>query len=381
MRLFNKIKGKAMISAAVLVVSLCGCSKEDIAETADPRNSYITNITAEKGFEQYVDKDYFTENFSKITYDGIEFQLPMRVSEFEALGFEIGDFDVDVLKPKEKECVRLLKNGNPTNAIWAINNSDTDADPNDCYVYSFEYSPADAPEATFYADITKDTKEEYVRKFMGEDGDTYKLCGNSYDDYIQVDFSDSEVRKIIVQTDPSYIRDYSANVRSANKRGNITEDFREHYNEITIDGKTLKFPISTKEFKEAGFDIQSMYRDEIYFKGERVSGTATYGDDKFFTIYASQNITDDGKVHVDDGDIMSITWDRMPADGVDISFYGGITPDSTRDEVKAVLEESSADDDGAIYKAYLDEDERQGMEVLFIGDELTTVSIYTEYNN
>lgn len=118
---------------------------------------------------------------------------------------------------------------------------------------------------------------------------------------------------------------------------------------------------------------------EIYCKGERVSGAAVYGDDKFFTIYASQNITDDRNVHVDDGDIISIAWDRGPAGGVDISFYGGITPDSTRDEVKAVLEESSADDEGAIYKVYLDEDERQGMEVMFIGDELTTVTIYTEY--
>lgn len=372
-----KVSRKVVVT--MLVMSLCGCGKHDIVETSNYQDSYVGNITAEKGFEQYVDKDYFTENFSKITYNDIKFQLPMQVAEFEALGFEIGDFDVDALKPEEKECVRLLKNGNPTNAIWVINNSDTDAEPGDCYVYSFEYSPVDAPEATFYADITKDTEEEYVRKFMGKDGDTYKMYGESFSDFIQVDFSDSEVQKITVQTDPTYIRDYSANVRSANKRGKISEDFKEHYNEITIDGKTLKFPISTKEFKEAGFDIQSMYRDEIYCKGERVSGTAVYGDDKFFTIYASQNITDDSNVHVDDGDIISITWDRMPADGVDISFYGGITPDSTRDEVKAVLEESSADDEGAIYKVYLDEDERQGMEVMFIGDELTTVAIYTEY--
>lgn len=100
-----------------------------------------------------------------------------------------------------------------------------------------------------------------MRKFIGKDGDTYKIYGESFSDFIQVDFSDSEVQKITVQTDPTYIRDYSTNVHSANKRGKISEDFKEHYNEITIDGKTLKFPISTKEFKEAGFDIQSMYRD------------------------------------------------------------------------------------------------------------------------
>ena len=94
--------------------------------------------------------------------------------------------------------------------------------------------------------------------------------------------------------------------------------------------------------------------------------------------YASQNISDDS-VHVDDGDIISFTWDRAATDITDISFYGGITPDSTRDEVKAILEESVADADGALYKAYLDEDEHQGMEVLFIGDELVTVSLYPDY--
>lgn len=45
------------------------------------------------------------------------------------------------------------------------------------------------------------------------------------------------------------------------------------------------------------------------------------------------------------------------------------------------MEESIADDDGAIYKVYLDEDERQGMEVVFVGDKLSAVSIYTNYEN
>lgn len=70
----------------MLVMSLCGCGKHDVVETSNYRDSYIGNITAEKGFEQFTDSDYFVENFSKITYDGIQFQLPMRVAEFEALG-------------------------------------------------------------------------------------------------------------------------------------------------------------------------------------------------------------------------------------------------------------------------------------------------------
>ena len=382
MGLFNRIKSKAIISAAILTVSLCGCGKKDITETADPRDNYIKNIDAEEGFEEFVDEDYFMENFSKITYDGITFQLPMLLSEFKELGIEISDLDVDTLAPGESDYTFILRNGNSTsNSINIVNYSEEEAKPDDCYVYSFRYFPLDSPDAQFYAGITRDTEEEYVRNFMGADGDNYSIYCNFYDeDYIEVDFNDSEIQSVTVHTNPDYIKDNSTVIRSANKEGNISDDFREHYNEVTIEGKTLKFPISTKEFTDAGFEIQSMYRDMIYSKGERVSGTARYGEEStnFFAIYASQNISDDS-VHVDDGDIISFTWDRAATDITDISFYGGIAPDSTRDEVKAILEESVADADGALYKAYLDEDEHQGMEVLFIGDELVTVSLYTDY--
>ncbi len=382
MGLFNRIKCKAIISAAVLAVSLCGCGKKDITETADPRDSYIKNIDAKEGFEEYVDKDYFMENFSKITYDGITFQLPMLLSEFKELGIKVGDFDVDTLAPGESDYTFILRNGVSTsNSINIVNYSETEAEPDDCYVYGFRYFPLDSPDAQFYADITGDTEEKYVRNFMGADGDTYRIYSNFYDeDYIEVDFSDSEIQSITVHTNPNYIKDNSTVIRSANKEDNISDDFREHYDEVTIEGKTLKFPMSMKEFVDAGFWIQSTYVDRIYRK-ERIQGTACYGEEgsnNFFSIDVSQNISDN-IVSVEDGDIIDFTWDRAANNITDISFYGGITPDSTRDEVKAILEESIADEDGALYKAYLDEDECQGMEVIFVGDELTTVSLYTNY--
>lgn len=378
MRVFNKV------AIALLAVSLCGCGKKDIIETADPRDSYIKNIDVKEGFEEYVDKDYFTENFSKITYDGIAFQLPMLLSDFKKLGIEVSNFDVDTLDPGESDYTFILRNGDSTsNSINIVNHSDVAVKPDDCYVYSFNYFPLDSPDAQFYAGVTGDTEEKYVRNFMGADGDTYRIYSDSYNaDYFEVDFSDSEVMEITVYTNPHYIKDNSTVIRSANKEENISDDFREHYDEVTIEGKTLKFPMSVKEFTDAGFWIQSMYVDRLYRK-ERIHGDACYGGEgsnNYFSIHASQNISDD-IVAVEDGDIIDFTWDRAANNITDISFYGGITPNSTRDEVKAVLEESIADDDGAIYKVYLDEDERQGMEVVFVGDELSAVSIYTNYEN
>lgn len=163
------------------------------------------------------------------------------------------------------------------------------------------------------------------------------------------------------------------------KNSSISEDFKEHYNEITIDGKTLKLPISYKEFVDAGFDVQSTYLDTIY-KRERTGGSACWkeGENSFFAVEISQNRSDDD-IDIAEGDIMSFTWDRRSCGGQNVTFYGGINADSTREEVAALLNETYVDEDEAAYKLYLNENETMGIYVLFLGDELTTVSLYTDY--
>lgn len=163
------------------------------------------------------------------------------------------------------------------------------------------------------------------------------------------------------------------------KNSSISEDFKEHYNEITIDGKTLKLPISYKEFVDAGFDVQSTYLDTIY-KRERTGGSACWkeGENSFFAVEISQNRSDDD-IDITKGDIVSFTWDRMSWGGQNVTFYGGINAESTREEVAAVLEEISSDEESASYEIFLDEDKTMGIYVLFLGDELTTVNLYTNY--
>jgi len=167
-------------------------------------------------------------------------------------------------------------------------------------------------------------------------------------------------------------------VQEAENSG-ISEDFKEHYNEITIDGKTLKLPISYKEFVDAGFDVQSTYLDTIY-KRERTGGSACWkeGENSFFAVEISQNRSDDD-IDITKGDIVSFTWDRMSWGGQNVTFYGGINAESTREEVAAVLEEISSDEESASYEIFLDEDKTMGIYVLFLGDELTTVNLYTDY--
>lgn len=163
------------------------------------------------------------------------------------------------------------------------------------------------------------------------------------------------------------------------KNSSISEDFKEHYNEITIDGKTLKLPISYKEFVDAGFDVQSTYLDTIY-KRERTGGSACWkeGENSFFAVEISQNRSDDD-IDITKGDIVSFTWDRMSWGEQNVTFYGGINAESTREEVAAVLEEISSDEESASYEIFLDEDKTMGIYVLFLGDELTTVNLYTDY--
>lgn len=161
----------------------------------------------------------------------------------------------------------------------------------------------------------------------------------------------------------------------------VSQDFRDHFSEITIDGTTLQFPVSYKDFTAAGFEMQSVYREKVY-KGERINGSACWkdGESNFFAVDVSQN-SSDNSMDVTEGDIVSFTWDRMSYGGQDVTFYGGIHADSTREEVGAVLEEVTNDDSGASYELFLDEDRTMGLRVLFIGDELTTVNLYTDYAN
>ncbi len=163
------------------------------------------------------------------------------------------------------------------------------------------------------------------------------------------------------------------------KNSSISEDFKEHYNEITIDGKTLKLPISYKEFVDAGFKIQSVYRDAVY-KKEHINATACWenAESNFFAVDISQNKNDEA-IQVTEGDIVSFTWDRMSWGGQNVTFYGEINAESTREEVAAVLNEISSDENSASYELFLDENRMMGLRVLFLGDELTTVNLYTDY--
>lgn len=161
----------------------------------------------------------------------------------------------------------------------------------------------------------------------------------------------------------------------------VSQDFRDHFSEITINGTTLQFPISYKDFTAAGFEMQSTYKDVVH-RRQPIGGTACWkeGENNFFAVDISQNSSDD-KINVEDGDIVSFTWDRMSYGGQDVTFYGGIHADSTREEVGAVLEEIDSDDSSASYELFLDEDKTMGLYVLFLGDELTTVNLYTDYAN
>ena len=100
------------------------------------------------------------------------------------------------------------------------------------------------------------------------------------------------------------------------ENSSISEDFKEHYNEITIDGKTLKLPISYKEFVDAGFEMQSTYKDVVHRK-QPIGGTACWknGENNFFAVDINQNSSDE-KINVTEADITSFTWDIMSGGGV-----------------------------------------------------------------
>lgn len=153
------------------------------------------------------------------------------------------------------------------------------------------------------------------------------------------------------------------------------DEFSRHFSEITVEGKTLSIPASYEELKECGFEIKSVYRDVIN-PGEQISGELTHTsheNSRFSVIFAFKE--GEGQKKAEECEVVSFSIDADTIQGTDISFYGGISVESTREEAAALLEEVFADEESAQYNRFLDEKEHSGMDVYFYQDRLLTVTV------
>lgn len=159
------------------------------------------------------------------------------------------------------------------------------------------------------------------------------------------------------------------------------DDFSRHFSEITVDGKTLNIPATYEELKSCGFDIKSAYKDMVY-AGEEVNGELTHTaheNSSFAVIFAFKGDGEPKKI--EECEVVSFSIDADTMQDTDITFYGGISKESSREDAAALLDEDFADEESAQYQRFLDEKKYSGMDVYFYQDRLLTVHVnnYADY--
>lgn len=123
----------------------------------------------------------------------------------------------------------------------------------------------------------------------------------------------------------------------------LDANFKNHYNEVQIGETKVSLPCEYKTLEDLGFTCES---EEMINKGTP-SYLTLLKDGSSIKVHAANNQSD--AVSPSEAEVVSLLATREESEALGLSFYGGITFDSTEDEVKTVLEQMEAYDDGALY--------------------------------
>ena len=124
----------------------------------------------------------------------------------------------------------------------------------------------------------------------------------------------------------------------------LDENFKNHYNEVQIGDSKVSFPCDLETLEKLGFTCES---EELINKGTPSYLTLSK-DGSTIKVHAANNQSD--AVPVSEAEIVSLLATREDSEALGLSFYGGITFESTENEVKAVLGQMEAYDDGVLYR-------------------------------
>lgn len=287
--------------------------------------------------------------------DGVNYQIPMWFSEYEALGWEYegdknlklgyGDYDFDVF---EKDGVEIW--------VDVINYSINATEVKDCVVSSIEFDGDDIDENTvikFAKDIQfmVSTKEDIIAAY-GEPDDIYEGSYRTYfyyyseedvDYYLDVTFSfDNEtglfdgaefVNEVEVEgfdntlnpETPAFLDDYVA----PSSFGDTIYD-----TEISIDGYMYVLPCPVTEFYVNGYELSHYYEIDYIPAGQSFYCNLENGD-KNLTVYL-MNFSDYA-TDFDNCYVVSVSYDSSYDGEMAIEMAGGIKIGMTEDEFLKIL--------------------------------------------
>jgi len=161
-------------------------------------------------------------------------------------------------------------------------------------------------------------------------------------------------------------------------KSEISDDFKENFNKFKIDGVLVEVPSSYEDMESYGFVlIEDSLRD--YPVGSPADNHTQFGwktksNGSFKIVYT----INDGKIVLPMYECTTKAF-VVEADNIgstDIEFYGGITINSTEDEVAAILNKQLSDHQKIVYKTCFDKSERSYLRVEFREGKINMIEIW-----
>lgn len=154
-----------------------------------------------------------------------------------------------------------------------------------------------------------------------------------------------------------------------------TEDFRAHFNEITINGKVMTLPAAYSELEANGMKLLFTDGNDAP-KNIPLPGYVSMGENGEASFALDFGFKGEEESRpVEECDIIGFVWGSDSCGNENVRFYGGIGKDSTQEEVSALLDEDFDDGTSARYCTSLDEKEQSSLEVLFYEGQIKKIAV------
>ena len=151
-------------------------------------------------------------------------------------------------------------------------------------------------------------------------------------------------------------------------------DFEANYKNLTIDGKEISLPVKYQDFVDMGYTDMDEIGDTILEPEFGVAITWKNDEGNSFTGVIVNHTTE--TTNVKDGSVIAILSESDYENPADITFYKGISLNSTEEEIASVLTLNAKEDGVSTYYKNIDYDGNQELYAKVVDGKVTSVQLY-----
>ena len=355
-----------------------------------------TEIKEIKDNIRKIENDIIT-NPNEILIDGNLITLPNSYKELEKMGFTIFDNSKD----KNLEYGELgntsiyydkydkdhYTNSQLSAYVGFLDGEIGDVRPiQDCYIYSLGWELQDGEDLDiqWYNGLNKDSTVDEILSIIDIDedlgNDSYFLLSEFENTVLDGIIKSGKLTWLSVSVDDLDKLDYKRKSEDSNKDIEEiwiepSEDFKNNFNKITFEGKTFELPLKFDSLTDYGFEViekdlekfetaTTYVNTQILYKGEIVCavrfdyvGEAEVGEKRDISDYVMTTFNINGQCPFE------------------VSFYGGLNKNSTKEEVAKILNLESDNGTMVTYKTYLEQYSFKYLSVEYLLDNLDFITV------